>query len=227
MLRVALRAPARVLVLVLITLAGLVVGVAPASASASGDLVSYTNSARADHGLRHLSVAADLSRLAQEHASWMASHRSLEHTSGLGSKVCCWQKVGENVGYGSSARAIFNAFMGSSSHRSNILSAGFTQIGVGAARASDGYLYVDQVFRLPNGASAPSSSYTAPRASRSGTRTPLRVSAQASAPMVRSAGQLRLVKLSHRVGSIQVDRAPDPLRRGVLWVQTMARVTSK
>jgi hypothetical protein len=192
----------------------------PATASTRGDIVSWTNSARADHGLSRLSVASDLSSVAQQHAEWMAAHRALEHTSGLGSKVCCWVSIGENIGYGGSAGAIFNAFMGSSSHRANILSTRFTQIGVGAARASNGDLYVDQVFRRPSGAvsaSAPS----APRASRSGARAPL----QRSTSVRLSPAQLREAMIARRLTLLRPTLGGDPLRRSVGWIVSMSRLT--
>jgi hypothetical protein len=78
---------------------------------------------------------------------------------------------------------IQQAFMGSSPHRANILSGTYTQVGIGTARGSDGQLYVDEVFRLPSGASAPHYStpartttrQTTSRVSRSSSRAPLAV----------------------------------------------------
>lgn len=230
MLRAARRATRRALLALALTTAAVASSVAPAYASASSDTVGYTNSARADHGLGSLSVASDLSRLAQQHAEWMAAHKTLAHTSDLGGKVCCWRSVGENVGYGSTARQIFNAFMNSSSHRSNILSSRYTQIGVGAARSSDGRLWVDQIFRQPD-SSAPSgstSSSSTPqhRASRSSTRAPLHL---AAAPRVfrPSAAQLRAQQLAARVRELRPVRGADPISHSIVWLDLMKKVTAR
>jgi hypothetical protein len=193
----------------------------PAAASSAGDIVSYTNSARADHGVGRLSVASDLTQLAQQHASWMASHRTLQHTSDLGGTVCCWSSVGENVGYGGSARQVFDAFMGSAEHRANILTGRYTQIGVGVARASNGYVYVDQIFRKPNGSAGSTT-----RASRSGTRAPLHLALapRAAAP---SAEQVRRAQLAVRIARLRPAAGSDPIRRSVLWVVAMSKVTAR
>jgi uncharacterized protein YkwD len=126
---------------------------AAARAGSSGEFIADTNSARANNGLESYAVASDLTSIAQQHAASMARSRSIYHNSSLGSDVCCWQSIGENVGEGSNESAIQSAFMNSSSHRANILSAAFTQIGVGTAYDSSGTLYVDEVFRQPSGSS--------------------------------------------------------------------------
>jgi Cysteine-rich secretory protein family len=127
---------------------------APARAdSSAGQFVADTNSSRASDGLSGYAVSSDLTSIAQSHAASMARSRSIYHNSSLGSDVCCWQSIGENVGDGPSVSSIENAFMNSSSHRGNILSSSFTQIGVGTARDSSGQIYVDEVFRQPTGSS--------------------------------------------------------------------------
>jgi hypothetical protein len=125
----------------------------PASASSAGAFVSDTNSARNSHGLAGYSVASDLTSVAQQHAAAMARNGSLYHNSSLGSDVCCWSSIGENIGEGQSESQIQNAFMNSTAHRDNILSSAYTQIGVGTATDSHGTLWVDEVFRQPTGSS--------------------------------------------------------------------------
>jgi hypothetical protein len=83
----------------------------------------------------------------------MARSESLYHNSSLGSDVCCWRSVGENIGEGQSVSQVQSAFMNSAPHRDNILSSAFTQIGVGTATDSHGTLWVDEVFRQPTGSS--------------------------------------------------------------------------
>jgi len=152
---------------------------ASADSSTNAQFVSYTNSARSQHGLPAYVVSSDLTSIANQWAAHMAANRTLAHNPNATSQVCCWRAMGENVGVGGSASAIQQAFMGSYEHRSNILSSTYTEVGIGTARGSDGQLYVDELFRLPSGASAPRAStptqtYT-PRASRSTSRQPLTV----------------------------------------------------
>jgi hypothetical protein len=131
----------------------LVITDGPASASSAGAFVSDTNSARNSHGLAGYAVASDLTAVAQQHAAAMARNGSLYHNSSLGSDVCCWSSIGENIGEGQSEGQVQNAFMHSTAHRDNILSSAFTQIGVGTATDSHGTLWVDEVFRQPTGSS--------------------------------------------------------------------------
>ena len=150
---------------------------ASADSSTNAQFVSYTNSARSQHGLPAYVVSSDLTSIANQWAAHMAANRTLAHNPNAYSQVCCWRAMGENVGVGSTASQIQQAFMASSEHRGNILSSTYTEVGIGTARGSDGQLYVDELFRLPSGASVPRTStstptYT-PRASRSTTRQPL------------------------------------------------------
>jgi hypothetical protein len=84
--------------------------------------------------------------IAHRHSVEMASRRSIYHNSSLTSEVRGWRAIGENVGRGPTASSVHKAFMGSSSHRAHILSSRYKQIGTGAVKGSDGYLYVTEVF---------------------------------------------------------------------------------
>jgi hypothetical protein len=86
----------------------------------------------------------------------MARNGRIYHTSGLGSKVSGWKRLGENVGRGPQLRDIETAFMNSPSHRENILDPGFTQLGVGVTFDGKEYFYVAVIFREPAGATAAS-----------------------------------------------------------------------
>jgi len=135
--------------------------VAAADSGTEGQFVSLTNSARASHGLPRYAVASDMTSVARRWAAHMAAHHQLAHNPSFTSQVCCWSHVGENVGVGPSVSAIQRAFMASSPHRANILNSGYTQVGIGTARGSDGKLYVDELFRRPT--HAPTSTTAAPR----------------------------------------------------------------
>ena len=129
-----------------------------ASASTESEFVSRANGERTSRGLRAYPVRSDLSSVARRQAERMASAGRIYHNPNLGSEVSGWRNVGENVGRGPSVSSIHGAFMGSSSHRANILSTTYTEFGVGTARGSNGDIYVSQVFRRPAGAT----SYTPP-----------------------------------------------------------------
>jgi hypothetical protein len=152
-IRLVARLTAVLSVCVLASAGVLVATTGNAHASSAGAFVSDTNSARASHGLSGLSVSSDLTSVAQQHAAAMARNGSLYHNSSLGSDVCCWSSIGENIGEGQSESQVQNAFMNSSPHRANILSSAYTQIGVGTATDSHGTLWVDEVFRQPTGSS--------------------------------------------------------------------------
>jgi uncharacterized protein YkwD len=130
------------------------IALVPVPATADGPrpraaFIDDTNQARARHDRRDYDVREHLNEVAQRWAEWMAAHRTMRHNPYLGNQVHNWSELGENVGVGAGEAAIQSAFMDSAPHRDNILSRTFRQIGVGAARGSDGKLYVDEVFRRP------------------------------------------------------------------------------
>ncbi len=132
----------------------LAIGAAAASAAASGPAahdVDLVNGDRAADGLGSLAWADDLAQLAQQHANDMAAQQQLSHQS-LGG--IDGESVGENVGFGATVDEVHAMFMQSSVHRGNILG-DYAQIGVGVAAASDGTLYVDELYRLPWSSPAP------------------------------------------------------------------------
>jgi uncharacterized protein YkwD len=102
------------------------------------NVIANTNSRRARLGLKPLQVDGRLMHAARRHASWMASRRSLRHTSSA---------VAENIAMGqSSSHEAVNDWMESPGHRANILSSSHGRIGVGAYRGSDGQIYWCQQF---------------------------------------------------------------------------------
>jgi hypothetical protein len=133
----------------------LVAGQAAASTNPGAAFVAATNQARAAAGLPALTVSADLTTAATHQAQNMADAGALFHTPNLGSGLCCWVMVGENVGDGSSESIIQAAFMASPEHLANILRAAYSQIGVGYVIDKRGTLWVSEVFRRPTGSAAP------------------------------------------------------------------------
>lgn len=210
----------RVAVLLALVLPLTLLTAAPATAGSESEFVSRTNGARTSRGIRAYAVRSDLTAVARRQAARMASAGRIYHNPNLGSEVGGWRNVGENVGRGSTVSVIHNAFMNSYSHRANILSTTFTEVGIGTARSGSGELFVSQVFRRPSG----TVSYTPPpapqpprvtrpvyrapakRASRSGVRRPL------VAPAKRAPARKRVVV---------VNRFPANMRYArVVWRST-------
>jgi hypothetical protein len=105
-------------------------------------------------GLPTYARAADLQSVARHHAQRMADRGEHYHNPDLASEVSNWSIVAENVGRGASVEQLHQAFMGSPTHRANIMSNELTQVGVGVVQTGDGTLYVVQVFRRPMASAA-------------------------------------------------------------------------
>ena len=138
---------------------GLFLGIGALAANPSSDheagFVGRIGDERAAAGLAGYAVAPDLVDVARRHAEEMRRQQRLHHNPRLGEDVQGWQSVGENVGVGSSVEAIHEKLMASPSHRDNILSGRFTEVGVGVVVDDGGDLWVVQVFRLPQSSPPP------------------------------------------------------------------------
>lgn len=158
MTRVAARS-LRVLLLAALLLTMLVAAspAAHASTTAEQSFVERVNAERASRGLHKLAMRTDLRSVARSHSQTMASQNRLHHNPSLSTDVSNWQRLAENVGRGSSVTSLHSALMNSAGHRANILDARVTEIGVGVV-VRDGRMWVTQVFRLPRGATIPTSS---------------------------------------------------------------------
>lgn len=114
--------------------------VTPAAASNPKEmrkkLLSLTNSARRNNGLRTLDLNWRLSKSAIRHSRRMAEQRTVYHTPNLYRLVRRWHPSawGENVGMAGTVLRIHRLFMRSASHRSNILRGGFSHAGIGVVR---------------------------------------------------------------------------------------------
>jgi hypothetical protein len=117
-------------------------------ASSGSGYLNVLNEERAAHGVPPLRVSADLVRVAQEWVAEMARTGLLRHNPRLESDVANWWSVGENVGMGADLPDIEQAFWNSPDHRSNILDAHYTDVGIATAY-SDGRIWVTVVFRQP------------------------------------------------------------------------------
>ena len=137
-----MRGPAKT-ILIGIVLAGMLAATVPeTAAAASGStemrrkLLSLTNSARRNNGLRALDLNWRLSRDAIRHSRRMAERRSVYHTANLYRLVRPWHPStwGENVGMAGTVRRVHRLFMASASHRGNILRGGYSHVGIGVVR---------------------------------------------------------------------------------------------
>ena len=104
------------------------------------EVVRLVNEIRVQNGLKELTYNWELSRVARYKSQDMKDNRYFSHTSpvyGTPFKMMkdfgiTYRSAGENIARGqTSPQAVVNAWMNSSGHRANILSASFTQIGVG------------------------------------------------------------------------------------------------
>lgn len=122
-----------------------------------------TNRERVRASLTPLRRNAELARAAQLQAEQMAAAGKLTHevagsrypslTSRLKLVGYQYRTVGENVAEGyTSGAALMAGWMTSAPHRANILSARFTETGVGMARSKNGRTYHAQVFARPRAA---------------------------------------------------------------------------
>lgn len=104
------------------------------------EVVRLVNEIRVKNGLKELTYNWELSRVARYKSQDMKDNRYFSHTSPVyGSPFqmmkdfgITYRSAGENIARGQrTPQAVVNAWMNSSGHRANILSASFTQIGVG------------------------------------------------------------------------------------------------
>jgi len=115
--------------------------------SVSGDILpqeaavaELVNRQRAAHGLKPLTLSAELCRKARIKSQDMAQKRYFSHDSPtygspfdmMHSLGISYRSAGENIAMGySTAEAVMDGWMNSEGHRANILNASFTTIGVG------------------------------------------------------------------------------------------------
>src|SRR4051794_22182204 len=107
------------------------------SSSYTSRLVQLVNQARQQHGLGSLTVASGTSQVAASWTAHLDAAQSLSHNPDLRHQLethgsADWTTYGENVGQGPAddPDALFQAYMNSAEHRSNILSSAYRFTGV-------------------------------------------------------------------------------------------------
>lgn len=123
------------------------------------EVVRLVNVERSKRGLQQLTQNWELSRVARYKSQDMINKGYFDHQSPTyGSPFRMMESFGirfsaaaENIAYGQrTPQEVMTSWMNSAGHRSNILSASFSQIGVGAAKDSKGNIYWTQMFIKPD-----------------------------------------------------------------------------
>lgn len=146
----------------------------------AAQVVSLINQHRAGKNLPQLSLSTPLTASSQWKSLHMAAHGYFDHNDPAPPVArTAFQRVkdcgytggawGENIAVGyATAQAAVNGWLGSSGHRANIESAGYTTTGVGVAADASGRLYWTQSFgNDASGGAAPPPAPTQPAPPRS------------------------------------------------------------
>jgi uncharacterized YkwD family protein len=117
------------------------------------EMLSYINQARAEAGVKPLTLDKKLCDGAYLKSKDMAVNNYFSHTSPtygspfamMSSLGISYRTAGENIAMNSSVKGAHDAFMNSSGHRANILNASYGKVGLGFYQEGR-YLYVTQWF---------------------------------------------------------------------------------
>ncbi|MFN8017310.1 MAG: CAP domain-containing protein [Acidimicrobiales bacterium] len=107
--------------------------------------LELVNADREAVGLRSLPPSVVAAEKAQAWADRLAAEDALYHSTLSDGITVRWCSLGENIGYGPTVAAVEHAYMGSPTHRTNILRANWSGLGTGVARRH-GEVWVVQVF---------------------------------------------------------------------------------
>jgi uncharacterized protein YkwD len=107
----------------------------------AAQVLDLTNAERQKAGLPALALSSELADAAQSYSQVLASSGCFEHTCGpvpnlvdrdAQAGYTGWTNIGENIAAGyPTAEAVVAGWMASPGHRANILSANYTEIGIG------------------------------------------------------------------------------------------------
>jgi len=109
--------------------------------------VNLINALRTSRGLRPLTVNQNMTSLARQHTVAMAAEQHLAHTADLTAGVTvAWERMGENVGFGSNLGLVWNAFLNSPPHLANVTDPVYDSIGVAVEIDGNGILWTTHRF---------------------------------------------------------------------------------
>jgi uncharacterized protein YkwD len=151
--------------LIPVTLVATFVLAAPAQSRREAEVFELVNQQRMKAGLNALAWDDRVGGIAREYSRQMARENFFDHYDPEGhdvmdradrAKLTGWVKIGENL-FACSPTPDFSrkavvGWMGSETHRVNILDREWTSTGIGVATARDGSIYVTQVFTRDSGA---------------------------------------------------------------------------
>jgi uncharacterized protein YkwD len=109
-------------------------------------IAALINGSRRDHGRAALAMHRQLTTKAQAWAQHMAREGRLSHSNLRDGAPAGWRALAENVGVGGSITSVHATFMGSSTHRANILG-NFNYVGTGYA-VGHGRVWIVHEFAL-------------------------------------------------------------------------------
>ena len=109
---------------------------------------------RSNYNLAELTIDPALSRIARLKSEDMRDNRYFAHVSPTYGDVrdmlsklgYAYTAAGENIAHHSTVEKAQAALISSPGHRRNILSRGYTKVGVGVALDESGYVYLTQIF---------------------------------------------------------------------------------
>jgi uncharacterized protein YkwD len=119
------------------------------------EFVAGVNALRASQGLPAFILDQEIRGVAMGWTQKMADAGRISHNPNLATEVTApWRKLGENVGTGSDAASVEEAFENSPGHRKNLLDPEFTHLSITVVVRGD-RLFVTQQFRTPSASVAP------------------------------------------------------------------------
>lgn len=124
----------------------------PTSQSAQNGVLELTNQYRAANGVAPLTLQPQLATAAQAFAQLMNDLVFFDHTSPDGTTVgqrlaaagYNWRTYGENIAWGyRTPEDVMSGWIGSAGHRTNLLNAAFTEVGIGYVSGTSPYWVQD------------------------------------------------------------------------------------
>ena len=107
--------------------------------------LALLNAERAAAGLAAVAMHPDLVDDALAWSQRMMGAGSLSHNPNLAAVTSDWDKLGENVGVGTSVASLHTAFMNSPGHRGNILG-DYDYVGIAVVEETSSKLWITVVF---------------------------------------------------------------------------------
>ena len=115
--------------------------------TARATILAQVNQERSNAGLPPLQLNSAINTVAQNCSTRQADNAVMAHCNDFSNNIPAgWVGVAENVGQGYSYSTVVSAWMASEGHRANILTPGYTDIGIGYALDANNIPYYTQNF---------------------------------------------------------------------------------